>query len=101
MEPTTHDALAQYLSGEAHGLRNHVATLRSVAQLVDDAELVVALRSGLLRGGHALAFAGGGIVSGSSAVAELAETELKMRPFLDALGVDPASCAGARRGALR
>ena len=51
-----------------------------------DAELVVALRCGLVRGGRAIAFAGGGIVEGSTAPLELAETELKMRPFLSALG---------------
>lgn len=53
-----------------------------------DAELVVALRAGLLRGGRAIAFAGGGIVEGSVAADECAETQLKMRPFLDALGAE-------------
>lgn len=53
-----------------------------------DAELVVALRSGLIRGGRALAFAGGGIVRGSKPDEERIETELKMRPFLEALGAE-------------
>ncbi len=42
--PTTdHSVLAQLLSGSAHDLRNHVATLRSVAQLQDDPEIAAAL----------------------------------------------------------
>jgi isochorismate synthase len=51
------------------------------------AELAVALRSAVLRGGHARLFVGAGIVEGSSAAAEWAETELKARALLDALGV--------------
>ena len=42
--PTSdHSVLAQLLSGSAHDLRNHVATLRSVVQLQDDPEVAAAL----------------------------------------------------------
>lgn len=51
-----------------------------------DGEFVVALRSGLLAGNRAYVFAGAGIVAGSVAEQELAETELKQRVMLRALG---------------
>ncbi len=53
------------------------------------AELSVALRSALVRGATAQLFVGAGIVRGSSPDAEWAETELKSRALLDALGVAP------------
>jgi isochorismate synthase len=53
------------------------------------AELSVALRSALVRGATAQLFVGAGIVRGSSPNAEWAETELKSRALLDALGVAP------------
>lgn len=52
-----------------------------------DGEFVVALRSGLVRGDTAYVYAGAGIVAGSCAEKELAETELKQRVLLRALGV--------------
>lgn len=55
-----------------------------------DGELRVALRSGLVRGARALAYAGAGIVRGSDPLAEHAETELKLRAIRDALGVGAA-----------
>ena len=45
----------------------------------------VALRSALLREGEALLYAGAGIVEGSDPRGELAETELKLHPLLEAL----------------
>jgi salicylate biosynthesis isochorismate synthase/menaquinone-specific isochorismate synthase len=53
------------------------------------AELAVALRSALVRGRRARLFVGAGIVEGSAAAAEWAETELKARALLDALGASP------------
>jgi isochorismate synthase len=53
------------------------------------AELLVALRSALVRGSHARIFAGAGVVAGSSPDAEWEETELKARALLDALGAAP------------
>lgn len=51
-----------------------------------DADFVVALRCGLIRGASAWLWAGGGIVEGSVPASEWDETELKLRPLLDALG---------------
>jgi isochorismate synthase len=53
-----------------------------------DGELAVALRSGVVRGREAHLYAGGGIVAGSDPEAELAETRLKLRTMLAALGAE-------------
>ncbi len=45
----------------------------------------MALRSGLVRDSIAYAYAGGGIVAGSEPAAEHRETEMKLRPFVEAL----------------
>jgi menaquinone-specific isochorismate synthase len=50
-----------------------------------DGELSVVLRCGLLEGGQARLFAGAGVVAESEPEAELAETELKLAGFLEAL----------------
>jgi isochorismate synthase len=49
-------------------------------------EFSVAIRSALLRGKTAIAYAGCGIVANSDPAAEFIETELKLRPMLAALG---------------
>ncbi len=49
-------------------------------------EFAVAIRSALLHGAQASLFAGCGIVAGSDPLSEYAESELKLRPLLDALG---------------
>ena len=51
-----------------------------------DGEFAVGLRSALIRGRRAWLFAGAGITSDSTANAELAEIELKLRPLTSALG---------------
>ncbi len=51
-------------------------------------ELAVAIRSGVLVGNRAHLWAGAGIVAGSDPDRELAETEIKLRAMLGALGVD-------------
>lgn len=51
-----------------------------------DAEILVALRCGVIQGARAWLWAGGGIVESSDADAEWAETTLKMQPMLRALG---------------
>jgi salicylate biosynthesis isochorismate synthase len=53
-----------------------------------DGDFLVALRSALLAGDRALLYAGAGIVRDSDAAAELAETDVKLRTMLDALGVE-------------
>jgi isochorismate synthase len=50
-------------------------------------ELAVAIRSGLLAGERAHLWAGAGIVAGSDPDRELAETDVKLRAMLGALGV--------------
>jgi menaquinone-specific isochorismate synthase len=55
--------------------------------LEGNGELAVAIRSGLLAGERAHLWAGAGIVAGSDPDRELAETELKLRAMLGALGV--------------
>jgi menaquinone-specific isochorismate synthase len=50
-------------------------------------ELAVALRSGVIEGNRAQLWAGAGIVAGSDPERELAETEIKLRAMLNALGV--------------
>lgn len=52
------------------------------------ARFVVPLRGGVLRGTDARLFAGAGIVETSEPEAELAETELKLRPMRQAIGVE-------------
>lgn len=56
-------------------------------------ELAVAIRSGVFAGNRGQLWAGGGIVAGSDPDRELAETELKLRALLGALGVAPAEDA--------
>ena len=53
-------------------------------------ELAVAIRSGVLVGNRAHLWAGGGIVAGSDPDRELAETEIKLRAMLGALGISHA-----------
>jgi menaquinone-specific isochorismate synthase len=55
--------------------------------LEGNGELAVAIRSGLLAGERAHLWAGAGIVAGSDPERELAETDLKLRAMLGALGV--------------
>jgi len=50
-------------------------------------ELAVALRCALLRDGRAWAFAGCGIVAGSDPQREWEESQLKLRPVMEALGM--------------
>ena len=57
--------------------------------LAGNGELAVAIRSGVLTGARAHLWAGAGIVAGSDPDRELAETELKLRAMLGALGVAP------------
>lgn len=53
-----------------------------------DAEITVALRCGVVRGPSAWLWAGGGIVEGSEPDAEWQESALKLRPLLNAIGVE-------------
>ena len=53
-----------------------------------EGDFAVGIRSVSVRGGRARLFAGAGIVSGSDPELEWNETELKMRPILDAIARD-------------
>lgn len=55
---------------------------------LDEAELVVAIRSGLIRGRRALIYAGAGLVAASVPAQELEETRWKLRTMKAALGLD-------------
>jgi len=55
--------------------------------LAGNGELAVAIRSGVLAGNRAHLWAGAGIVAGSDPDRELAETEVKLRAMLGALGI--------------
>ena len=61
-------------------------------------ELAVAIRSGVLTGNRAHLWGGAGIVAGSDPDRELAETELKLRAMLGALGVNEAPEPGGTTG---
>jgi isochorismate synthase EntC len=50
-------------------------------------DLAIALRCGLVAANRARLWAGGGIVAGSDPDGELAETDIKLRAMLGALGV--------------
>ena len=52
-----------------------------------EGEFAIALRCGLITNRKATLYAGGGIVLGSDVDSEFAETELKLRPMLQALGL--------------
>lgn len=54
--------------------------------LAGEGEFAVALRCAQIRGNRAELYAGAGIVAGSNPERELAETEAKLAPMLDALG---------------
>jgi isochorismate synthase EntC len=57
-------------------------------------ELAVAIRSGVLAGNRAHLWAGAGIVAGSDPDRELAETEIKLRAMLGALGIERSETGG-------
>ena len=53
-----------------------------------EGEFAIALRCGLVEEGKVTLYAGGGLVHGSDASSEFAETELKLHPMLQALGLE-------------
>ena len=53
----------------------------------------MALRSGVITGHRAHLWAGAGIVAGSDPDRELAETEVKLRAMLGALGITDAEAS--------
>jgi menaquinone-specific isochorismate synthase len=78
------DALA-WLRGHGNARRGWYTGAVGWVDRRGDGELSVVLRCGLLQGGQARLFAGAGVVAESEPEAELAETELKLAGFLEAL----------------
>jgi menaquinone-specific isochorismate synthase len=76
-------ALIDRIEGEPRGL---FAGLVGWCDAFGAGELIVCLRSGLIRGCEASLFAGAGIVAGSVAEDEAAETGVKMSALADLLG---------------
>jgi len=68
--------------------RGGYAGLVGWVDLAGNGELAVALRSALLHDGCATLYAGCGVVPGSLPADEARESRLKLRPVLDALGVE-------------
>lgn len=74
-----------WLSGHEGVSRGWFAGPVGYVQSDGDGEFAVALRSALVRGARATAWAGAGIVAGSEPEAEFTETELKLRAVLGPL----------------
>jgi isochorismate synthase EntC len=70
---------------DAPGARGWYAAPFGAFDAAGDGRFVVALRSGVLRGDRAWAFAGCGIVAGSDPRTEHAEARMKLDAFLSAL----------------
>ncbi|HKE18786.1 MAG TPA: isochorismate synthase [Kofleriaceae bacterium] len=85
-EPTA--AALAWIAGHEQAPRGWYAGPVGWFDAAGDGELAVAIRSGLVTGERAYAWAGAGIVSESDPEAEYAETGLKQRALLDVLGVE-------------
>jgi menaquinone-specific isochorismate synthase len=79
--------VAQRWIGEREAARGWYASPVGWFDLEGNGELAVAIRSGVVEGERAHLYAGGGIVAGSDPDRELAETDVKLRAMLGALGV--------------
>lgn len=77
-------AVAQIVASEPHR-RGWYSAPFGYFDAAGDGAFVVALRSGVIAGDRAFAYAGGGIVAGSEPEAEYRESELKLQPVLSAL----------------
>jgi isochorismate synthase len=79
--------VAQRWIAEREAARGWYASPVGWFDLEGNGELAVAIRSGVVEGERAHLYAGGGIVAGSDPDRELAETDVKLRAMLGALGV--------------
>lgn len=77
-----------YIDHFEFGSRGLYGAPVGMIDMYDDCEFIVAIRSMLMNHNQALLFAGAGIVKDSDAEEELAETAVKFRPMMDALGVE-------------
>jgi isochorismate synthase len=85
---TPRDAALDWIGREEPEARGWYSAPVGWFDAAGDGDFVVALRCALLDGETARLYAGAGIVRDSDPEAELAETELKLRTMLDALGVE-------------
>ncbi|MEO6774184.1 MAG: isochorismate synthase [Kofleriaceae bacterium] len=79
--------VAQRWIAEREAARGWYAAPVGWFDLEGNGELAVAIRSGVVEGPRAHLYAGSGIVAGSDPDRELAETDVKLRAMLGALGV--------------
>lgn len=79
--------VAQKWIAEREAARGWYASPVGWFDLEGNGELAVAIRSGVVEGERAHLYAGSGIVAGSDPDRELAETDVKLRAMLGALGV--------------
>lgn len=81
------DKAMAYIEHYEFGARGLYGAPVGMIDMYDDCEFIVAIRSMLMNQNQALLFAGAGIVKESDPAEELAETALKFRPMMGALGV--------------
>ena len=84
---TPQDIATEWIADHEPVARGWYASPVGWFDLEGNGELAVALRSGVIAGNRAQLWAGAGIVAGSEPERELAETEVKLRAMLGALGV--------------
>ncbi|HEX3759940.1 MAG TPA: isochorismate synthase [Kofleriaceae bacterium] len=84
---TPRELAAEWIRSREPAVRGWYAAPVGWFDLDGNGELAVAIRSGVLAGNRAHLWAGGGIVAGSDPDRELAETEIKLRAMLGALGI--------------
>ncbi|EKF8761058.1 isochorismate synthase [Staphylococcus pseudintermedius] len=77
----------EYIEAHEFGARGLYGAPVGMIDMYDDCEFIVAIRSMLMNHQQALLFAGAGIVKDSDAAEEVAETALKFKPMMVALGV--------------
>jgi menaquinone-specific isochorismate synthase len=85
---TPHALAAEWIESHEPEARGWYSAPVGWFDLEGNGELCVALRSGVIANNRAHLFAGAGIVAGSDPDKELAETEMKFRAMLNALGVN-------------
>ncbi|MDK7114193.1 isochorismate synthase [Staphylococcus pettenkoferi] len=82
------DEAVEYIERYEFGTRGLYGAPVGYIDMDDDCEFIVAIRSMLLKQYQAILFAGCGIVCNSDADAEVAETSVKFKPMMKALGVE-------------
>lgn len=86
---TPREAAIRWIAAHEPATRGWYAGAVGWFDAAGDGAFSVAIRSGVLAGGEAWLYAGAGIVEGSDAYMEYAETRTKQAPMLAALGLLP------------